>query len=165
MAMFLRGFNAVLKLAAMIGAALIALTVFTTVGDVIARQIGSKLFFWQVDFVELALMSSAFLIAPWLLSRGAHVRVDIAITLLPDRMGRALNRLANAIGTVICIILAVFAIQEVFGSAARGSLIIRAFVIQEWWMLAFAPFAFVTLAIEFALRTFGLRDEQEVVGI
>lgn len=165
MATLLRGFDAVLKLGAIIGAALIALTVFTTVGDVIARQLGSKLFFWQVDFVELALMSSAFLIAPWLLSRGAHVRVDIAITLLPDRVGQALNRLANLIGMLICIILAVFAVQEVIGSASRGSLIIRAFVIQEWWMLTFAPFAFVTLAIEFALRTFGVRDEQEVVGI
>ena len=42
---------------------------------------------------------------------------------------------------------------------------IRSFVIPEWWVLTVAPFAFVTLAIEFALRTAGLRDRSEVVGL
>lgn len=165
MTVFLRIFDAVLKGAAMIGAALIALTVVTTVGDVIARQIGSKLFYWQVDFVELALMGSAFLIAPWLLSLGAHVRVDVAVTMLPIRMGAALNRIANLLGTLICAVLAVYAWQEVTGSATRGSLMIRSFVIPEWWVLTVAPFAFVTLTVEFALRTLGVRDRRETVGI
>jgi len=160
-----RGFDAVLKFAAMIGAALIALTVVTTVGDVVARQVGSKLFYWQVDFVELALTASAFLIAPWLLTRGAHVRVDVAVAMLPARASAVVQRLANLLGTAICTILAVYAWQEMSGSAARGSIMIRSFVIPEWWVLTVAPFAFVTLAIEFALRTAGLRDRSEVVGL
>lgn len=161
----LRIFDAVLKCAAIFGALLLALTVVVTVGDVIGRLFGLRWFSWHVDAVELTLVIATFLLAPWILAIGAHVRVDIVLQILPARAAIVVERLALLWGAVLCALLGWLAVAELLSAAQRGTLFIRSFVIPEWWILTVVPYCFGALCLELLLRGAGLRDRTEQVAI
>ena len=59
---------------------LIALTVTLDVG---LRNLGWGNLPWLIEVAEYTLFVSTFLAAPWVLSLGAHVRVDVLVSALP----------------------------------------------------------------------------------
>lgn len=161
----LRLHDAILKGAAVIGALILALSVAVTAGAVLGRMVGWRVFAWHVDAVELGLVLSTFLLAPWVLAEGAHVRVDIVLHLLPARISGIVERLAWGWGALLCGFLGWLAVDELLSAAQRGTLFIRAFVIPEWWILTVVPYCFVALCIELMLRAAGARRGDERAAI
>ena len=161
----LRIFDAIVKCAAMLGAFLLAMSVAVTVGDVILRPFGLRYFSWHVDAVELGLVIATFLLAPWILTVGAHVRVDVVLQILPARLAKGVERLAWGWGAVLCGWLGWLAIGELLSAAQRGTLFIRSFVIPEWWILTVVPYCFAALCVELVLRAAGLRSREERAAI
>ena len=70
-------------------AALAALTLLGAVllitADIVLRNITRVGFPWANEVSEYALFGITVLTAPWLLRRGQHVRIDLALTLVPSR--------------------------------------------------------------------------------
>ncbi|MGI9507716.1 MAG: TRAP transporter small permease, partial [Geminicoccaceae bacterium] len=57
------------------------------------------------EIIEYALFAGVFLSAPWVLRLGAHVRVDLLLTSLPDKAANMLGRVLDAVGLLISVIL------------------------------------------------------------
>jgi TRAP-type C4-dicarboxylate transport system permease small subunit len=140
---------------ALVAAVLLGLTALLVTGDVVARNVGLGTLPWILEVSEYVLPLATFLVAPWLLRNGQHVRLDALLTALPRGLGRALDRLADAIGLGVCAVFVVYGAKAVASSAQQGSLVIKSVVFPEWWLYAPVPVAFALLAVEFVRRLAG----------
>ena len=120
--------------------------------NVVLRNLGLPVVYGALDAIQYALMIATFLGAPWVLSIGGHVKVDLITSNLSEGTSRALTRLTSAIGAVTAGVLGWYGLQAVLASAARGSMIRTSFVIPEWWMLVFVPISLGLCTIIFIRR-------------
>ncbi len=153
-------------------AALVLLgTVLLVTADILLRNLTRSGFPWANEVSEYALYAMTLLVAPWLLRRGQHVRIDLVLTLVPPRAAFVLEAVADVLGFAVCAVMARYGLKMALDSAALGSLTIKNLVFPEWWLLWPLPACFILLAAEFAFRLHrlirgprGRRSESIAVG-
>jgi TRAP-type C4-dicarboxylate transport system permease small subunit len=128
--------------AVLLGASALAITL-----DVVGRNVGLGAVPWILEVSEYVLPVATFLVAPWLLYRNEHVRLDV---LLAGR--RWLNHVANAVGLAVSAVLVVYGVRTILNSAQQGAMVLKSVVFPEWWLYAPVPVCFLLLAFEFARR-------------
>jgi TRAP-type transport system small permease protein len=135
------------------GAALLlgAMALLVTL-DVVARNVGLGTIAWVNEVSEYSLPVATLLIAPWLLHRNEHVRLDIVLHLLPKGLARWLERGVDLVGIAICAVFIWYGVKLILDSAHIGSMVVKTLAIAEWWQYALVPVSFSLLAIEFARR-------------
>jgi TRAP-type transport system small permease protein len=143
-----RLFAALAWLAALLLFAMVALTT----ADIVLRNTLRVGFAWANEITEYALYLTTLLTAPWLLRRGQHVRIDMALVLVPPRLAWTLEAVADIIGLAASLTLVWYGAIMTLQSARLGSLTIKNLVFPEWWLLAPLPVCFALLALEFVLR-------------
>lgn len=107
---------------------------------------------WANEFSEYMLYFITLLAAPWLLRRGQHIRIDILLRVFPPRIGWYLEWACDVVAFAVCTSMIVYGARAAWASAVSGSVIIKALVIPEWWLLAPLPIAFALLAVEVLFR-------------
>jgi TRAP-type C4-dicarboxylate transport system permease small subunit len=150
-----RAYRWVLHAGAVVAALLLGALALLVAGDVVARNVGLGTVPWIIEVSEYSLPLATFLVAPWLLYRSEHVRLDTLITALPPAAGRLLERIADGVGLLICAVFVVYGAEAIASSAGQGSMVIKAIVFPEWWLYAPVPVCFALLAIEFVRRMLG----------
>lgn len=120
--------------------------------DVVARNLGLGNTGWVVEVSEYSLPVATLLVAPYLLHRSEHVRLDALLVSLPLRAALFLERLADVVGILVCAVFVWFSVKLVFDSARLGSMVVKTLAIPEWWQYALVPVSFGLLGIEFARR-------------
>jgi TRAP-type transport system small permease protein len=150
--MLARAYGAVLDTGAVVAALVLAIVALLVTADVLARNVGLGTLPWIIEVSEYSLPLATFLVAPWLLHRNEHVRLDVLLTSLPPAAGRALDRLADAIGLAVSAVFVVYGTRTMASSAQQGSLVIKALVFPEWWLYSPVPLCFALLAVEFVRR-------------
>jgi TRAP-type transport system small permease protein len=147
-----RVYAVVLQGLAALAALLLGAMAFAVTFDVIGRNLGLGAAPWILEVSEYVLPLATFLVAPWLLFRNEHVRLDVVLRALPERAGRALDVLSNALGLTVSIVLLLYGVRTTLDSAKQGSLVLKSVVFPEWWL--YTPFAacFALLAVEFIRR-------------
>ncbi|MBX3553309.1 MAG: TRAP transporter small permease [Pseudolabrys sp.] len=120
--------------------------------DVLLRNIGAGGIPPSNELSEDLLYLVTLLAAPALLRLGQHIRVDIILRVLPEKLGWALEWVADIIGLICCLYFVWYGAGVVAASYASGALSIKTLIMPEWWILAPMPVVFVLLAIEFIFR-------------
>ena len=128
--------------AVLLGASALAITM-----DVIGRNLGLGTLPWILEVSEYVLPLATFFIAPWLLYRNEHVRLDILVQARPW-----LGVVANGIGLAVCAVLVVYGVRTISNSASQGAMIFKSVVFPEWWLYVPVPLCFGLLTIEFLRR-------------
>jgi TRAP-type C4-dicarboxylate transport system permease small subunit len=136
----LQGLAAVAAL--LLGATALAITL-----DVIARNVGLGTVSWILEVSEYVLPAATFLVAPWLLYRNEHVRLDVLLSGRPW-----LNHAATAVGLAVSAVLVVYGVRTIFNSAQQGAMVFKSVVFPEWWLYTPVPLCFGLLTIEFVRR-------------
>ena len=147
-AAFGRLLNALATIAALI---LLAMVTIVT-ADIVLRNLAGAGFVWANEISEYALYIMTLLTAPWLLRRGQHVRLDIALTFVPPHLAWLMEALGDVLGFAVCAVLIRYGIDMILDSARLGAITIKNLIFPEWWLLAPLPAAFFLLAIEFFFR-------------
>ena len=132
---------------AAISAVLLGVTALAITLDVIARNVGLGTVSWILEVSEYVLPVATFLVAPWLLYRNEHVRLDVLLPRLPW-----LNHAANAAGLAVSAILVVYGVRTIVNSAQQSAIVFKSVVFPEWWLYTPVPLCFGLLAIEFVRR-------------
>lgn len=166
----MKQFNAVmdgvLRAGAWFAAAVFAAIALLITVNVILRNGFGTTVYGLLDAVEYGLLAATFLAAPWVLSKNAHVSIDLVTGALPERVARPLARCVAALGAVICAVFLYYALQAAIISAGRGSMIRTAFTIPEWWVLSVAPVSFALLSLEFLRQMISPpADERRATGL
>jgi TRAP-type C4-dicarboxylate transport system permease small subunit len=128
-------------------AVLLGVTALAITLDVVARNIGLGTLPWILEVSEYVLPLATFLVAPWLLYRNQHVRLDILLNVWPK-----LGHLCNAIGLAVCVVLVIYGVRTILNSADQGAMIFKSVVFPEWWLYLPVPICFALLTIEFVRR-------------
>jgi TRAP-type transport system small permease protein len=145
---FGRLFEALAIAAALI---LLAMVVLTT-ADIMLRNIAGNGIAWSNEVSEYALYLITLLVAPWLLRRSQHVRIDMLLTLVPNRAAWLMEAIGDLLGFVVCVVLVRYGLVMTLDSARLGALTIKNLVFPEWWLLVPLPITFALLAVEFVFR-------------
>jgi TRAP-type C4-dicarboxylate transport system permease small subunit len=145
-------YAALLHACAHAAAVIIGLMALAVTFDVVARNLGWGNTGWVVELTEYSLPVATLLIAPYLLYRNQHVRLDALVVALPKRAALVLERCADVAGMMICAIFIWYSLKLIFDSARLGSMVVKTLSIPEWWQYALLPVSFTLLAIEFARR-------------
>ena len=150
-----RAYRGLLHAEAVAAALILGLLALLVTGDVLARNLGLGTLPWILEVSEYGLPLATFLVAPWLLHRNEHVRLDVLLTSLPRGAARALDRFSDTVGLAVSAIFVVYGARAVASSAQQGARVIKSVVFPEWWLYAPVPICFAFLAIEFVRRFFG----------
>lgn len=148
----MRAYRLLLQGLAGVAAIVIGAMALAVTFDVIARNLGWANTGWVVELTEYSLPVATLLVAPWLLHRNEHVRLDVLMLALPPRVARVLERCANLLGVAICVVFVWFGGKLVLDSAHLGSMMVKTLAIPEWWQYALVPVCFSLLAVEFTRR-------------
>jgi TRAP-type transport system small permease protein len=120
--------------------------------DVLTRNLGFGGIAWVNEVSEYSLPVATLLVAPWLLHRNEHVRLDILLSAVPRRLSTLLERCVGVLGIAICAVFVWYGVRLIFDSMRIGSMVVKTLSIPEWWQYALVPVCFLLLAIEFARR-------------
>jgi TRAP-type C4-dicarboxylate transport system permease small subunit len=131
--------------AVLLGASALAITV-----DVVGRNVGVGTLPWILEVSEYVLPLATFLVAPWLLRRNEHVRLDILLRAWPR-----LGHVTNVIGLAVSAVLVLYGVRTILNSADQGAMVFKSVVFPEWWLYAPVPLCFGLLAVEFVRRLAG----------
>jgi TRAP-type C4-dicarboxylate transport system permease small subunit len=148
----MRLYRLVIQAMAWVAAVLLGVMALAVTFDVLARNLGWGNTGWVVEVSEYSLPVATLLIAPWLLLRGEHVRLDVLVTMFPRTLALALDRVANLCGIAICAVFVWYGSKLILDSARLGSMMVKTLSIPEWWQYALVPVCFFLLAVEFVRR-------------
>jgi TRAP-type C4-dicarboxylate transport system permease small subunit len=133
-----------LELLAAVAALLLGASALAITLDVVGRNVGLGTLPWILEVSEYVLPLATFLVAPWLLYRNEHVRLDILLQRWP-----ALGHVTNAIGLAVCLVLVWYGVLTIRNS---GGMVLKSVVFPEWWLYVPVPICFGLLAVEFTRR-------------
>jgi TRAP-type C4-dicarboxylate transport system permease small subunit len=149
-------YGRLLDAVALVGCVLLLAMTLMICADVLLRNVpvvaGMQGLAWSNEVSEAMLYLITMLIAPWLLRRGQHIRVDIVLRAIPRRAGWYCEWAADSLALVCCVLIATYGLRATLASYQAGSLSIKTLVTPEWWMLAPLPAAFALLALEVVFR-------------
>lgn len=103
----MRFFDSVFRFLALLGAGSFAVATCITVADVVLRQFASGVL-GAVDYVQLFIMSGAFLAMPYAFRVNAHVTLDLVSALLSPRSQWVLAIVALCLTLAFCALLAFY---------------------------------------------------------
>ena len=145
-------YRLVIQVFAWIAAVILGLMALAVTADVVARNLGLSSTGWVVEVSEYSLPVATLLVAPWLLHRNEHVRLDVVLVMLPKKISLWLERCADLFGILICAVFVWFGASLIIDSARLGSMVVKTLSIPEWWQYALIPVCFFLLAVEFVRR-------------
>src|SRR5258708_5007965 len=123
-----------------LAAALLLLAMVAVVtADILMRNTLGVGFSWANEVTEYALYIITLLTAPWLLRRGQHVRIDMALAIVPPRVAWVMEALADIVGLAASLVLIWYGAIMTVQSAGLGSLTIKNLVLPEWGLPAPCP--------------------------
>lgn len=142
-------------------AALIAAMTLLVSYDVVARNVGLGSLPWVLEITEYMLPALICASAPWLMYRGAHIRLDLLRMLTGPRVGRAMEVVVAVVATVASALFTWFALQLLLNSRAAGNIVMKALIFPEWWVYIPVPIGFALLTLECARQIFMTPDVRE----
>jgi TRAP-type transport system small permease protein len=147
----------------MLSAAGALLLIMTLVigADVFLRNIGAGGIPPSNELSEESLYLITLLAAPGLLRQGQHIRIDIVLRALPQRVGWIMEWIGDVVGLICCLVFVWYGTSVAAVSFFDGSISIKTLVLPEWWLLAPMPVAFALLAIEFIFRMHRLASAEQ----
>ena len=141
---------------ALLGCAILLAMMLIIVVDVALRNLAlpgmPRGLAWSNEISELMLYLITMCVAPWLLRRGQHIRVDIVLRVIAPGVAWYLEWVGDLIALACCLVFAWVGAQAAWSSYASGAVNIKTLVTPEWWALAPLPVVFVLLAIEMLFR-------------
>lgn len=151
---------------AMIACAILFVVMLMICTDVLLRNVALlprlRGLAWSNEVSESMLYLITMLSAPWLLRRGQHIRVDIVLVVLPNRIAWYCEWVADGFAFLCCLIMTYYGWGAASASYRAGSMTIKTLVTPEWWLLAVFPVSFALLAIEVLFRMQRLRVGERV---
>ncbi|HVQ61541.1 MAG TPA: TRAP transporter small permease, partial [Burkholderiales bacterium] len=107
---------------------------------------------WSNEISEAMLYLITMLTAPWLLRRGQHIRVDIVLRAVPNRLGWIFEWAVDFLGLTCCLLITWYGARAALASFQAGSVSIKTLITPEWWLLSVLPVAFLALSLEMLFR-------------
>jgi len=151
-----RSYDRLLTLCGFVSGAIICVLAVMITADVVLRNLGVVSLPWLLEVSEYVLFITTFIAAPWVLSLGKHVRVDLLFSAVNAAWARVLEICADLCGLMISLILAWYGLRVTLDSLSLGAWIHKELVVPEAALLMFIPLGCSLMAVEFLRRAWRL---------
>lgn len=145
-------FTRLLAVCGAVGAVIVFATTAMIALNILLRNAFGSRIPGDVELSEYAMLLLTAFVSPWLLNRGQHVRIDLALQQMPDRLAWACEIFVDLLGCAVSALMCVYGLRALVRSMADGTKIVKEFTIPEWWTLWPLPLMFLLLAVEFVFR-------------
>ena len=145
-------FDRILEWMAVIAAATLAAVTLSVVYEVVMRYAFGKPTSWVIDFSEYALLACLFFSTAWVLSRDAHIKIDIFLMLFPPQVVRVLALMASVIGAFSSAVFLCVAAIVVWEAYRDSEVIWRSVIVPKWLVWSPMPIGSFFLTIQFIRR-------------
>jgi TRAP-type C4-dicarboxylate transport system permease small subunit len=143
------------------GVLLLFAMVIISIG-VASRYLFDRPIGWAIEIVEYSLLYIAFLTAPLVLKRGAHVRMDLIFSRLSPGLQSTLNLITSSVSTIVCFILFWFGVRVTRDLYRTGYTTPTVLEIPKFIVIAIICIGFGVLFLLFLIRTYNLLSSSKV---
>jgi TRAP-type transport system small permease protein len=151
-----KAYETLLRALAILACALLFLMMCLVCADILLRNAhilpGVYGLPWTDEVSESSLYLIALLAAPWLLRREQHIRVDILLQVLPQRLARYGEWLVDVLALICCLTVTYYGARTTIASYQAGYMTMKTLTTPEWWHLSVIPAAFFLLSCEMLFR-------------
>ncbi|WP_144175857.1 TRAP transporter small permease, partial [Pseudomonas sp. Kh13] len=91
---------------------------------------------------EYALPLATLLVAPWLTTRGEHIRIDLLVGLLRGKWANQVERATHVACGLVAAIVTWYGVGVTTEAYVTGALVIKNITFPEWYVYAPLPFCF-----------------------
>lgn len=145
-------FTRLLAVCGAVGSVIVFAMAAMIVSNIVLRNVFGSHVPGDVELSEYAMLLLTAFVSPWLLNKGQHIRIDLALQQLPDMLAWVCEIFVDVLGFVISMLMCVYGLRALYASYVDGTRIAKEFMIPEWWTLWPLPLMFFLLTIEFVFR-------------
>ena len=129
--------------------------------EVVTRYFFNRPILGMLEASELAMLYIAFLSAPWVLKKEAHVSMDLLNSYLSSRALSILNIFLSFIGALIAFILLWYGTKVTIGAFLEGTNMPGNMEINIGYSLLIIPLGSFFLFVQFLRRAYGFWKKSE----
>ena len=145
-------YNGILNFCTVLGGILIILLMLIVTLEVCLRYFFNAPTIWASETAGYMQLYFAFLVAAWVLKRGAHVKMDLLLNRLSPRKAAIVNAVTSLIGAAVFVIIAYYSASHtiyVFNTDYRTTTLMR---VPQYAITLIIPVGSFLLFIEFLVQ-------------
>jgi TRAP-type C4-dicarboxylate transport system permease small subunit len=129
---------------------------------VASRYLFNRPMAWVIEIVEFSLLYIGFLVAPWVLKKGGHVKMDLVFDMLSPKIQSVLDIITSSISTIICLILSWFGFKVTWELFRTGYTTPTVLELPKFLFTAIIFIGSGILFLQFLIRTLSLLSREGV---
>ena len=142
----------IIDLTAVLGAVVLAGITLLVGSDVIMRYFFNRPIGNAFEISEHSLVFITFLVAPWVLKKDQHVKMDGILRHFDKKNQLLINIITSFIGSIVCLILFIYGIQGTWDYFQRGLSFPGGMRIKQYPILSVIVLSYIMLSIQFIRR-------------
>ena len=149
-----KAFDNILIGTAYVSGSLIVLIMLSVSYEVVMRYFFNSPTRWAMDFSGYMQYILVSIGAAWLLMVDGHARIDTFLSRFPPRLQKIINFFTSSMALVACALFFWKGIEATWIAYRNGDILFREVQIPSAPLLAFIPFGFLLLCVQFARRIY-----------
>lgn len=148
------GFDRVMNAGGFLACVFVAFIMLCVTALVTLRYLlGVSISSWAVETTEYSLLYITFLGSAWVLSKEAHVKVDVILNLLKPNTQAVVNFITSILCVITCLVITWYGVKVTWSNFQSGYFIPSILQPPKWPILAVIPVGTFLLFIQFLRRT------------
>ncbi len=143
---------------------LLVLSVVVILTDICSRVVFGVSVSWAPELARYAIIWMVFIGGSIAARKGAHISIDIALEVLPEKLGRTVLLASSLIAATTCAIISYLGVklvsQMVMFSQKSPSL-----EISMWMVYLIIPIAFAMMSVRFAQAGFAKKMDERRINL
>ena len=117
---------------------------------------------WVVELSEYALLFICFLGTAWALRNGTHIRIDLILSMFPDRWRQVFGIVASLFGISVSLVLTIWGTLVTWDKFQSGAYKATVVEFPGWIVIAVIPFGALFLGLRFAHNLIGYATGEKI---
>ena len=149
-----RIFDDVVKYLSYLAAAILVLMSLSISLDVVLRYTINYPIKWVFEATEYAMLFITFLAATWVLQKDEHVRLDLALNAMGERLRTGINAFTSLLMALVCLVLTWSSTKYTIYLFQHDVTIIKYYTIPQFVIYFIIPVGFFLLFIQSLKRAY-----------
>jgi TRAP-type C4-dicarboxylate transport system permease small subunit len=164
-------YDAIVNVSALLGAVILVFVMLSVCAEIVMRYFFDKPIIWVIEISEYSLLLITFLASGWVLTRDAHISVDIVTRHFKDKAEACLGIISSAAGIIVSCVLIRYGVSVTWEYFLSGSFRPTSLEVPTFLILWVIPFGSVLLLTEFLRKIYkhikswkSMQDQEEIQG-
>jgi TRAP-type C4-dicarboxylate transport system permease small subunit len=151
-------FDRILNFSAVLACILLSFTTISVCAGIFSRYFLSRPWAWVTEVNEFIIVYITFLVAAWVLKQERHVKMEVIISSLDERVQAKINFATSIFCALGCLIIAGYAIKVTWSLYETHAFTYTVLELPKWIFYFPIFFGFLFLFFQFFRRAYGFLE-------